>query len=112
MIEDTLKPYDLQLIVGHKSDFSFENLYINATTVFPEGDKTTYPVSLQLTDGSGDWLGQCSGDNCITKIEISPGAYYKKIGKYQIIIEQFSRKSSLEGINDLTLKISEAEINK
>jgi len=112
VITDTLVPYDLQLIIGHSSDFTYENLYINATTIFPDDKKTAHPVSLQLTNETGNWLGDCAGDNCKTKIEISPGAYYKKTGKYRLIIEQYSRKSSLEGINNLTLKITELKKNK
>jgi gliding motility-associated lipoprotein GldH len=111
-ISDTLMPYDLQLIVDHTSSFTYENLYINATTIFPDGNKTSHPVSLQLANASGDWLGDCSGDKCETAIEISSSAYFKKVGKYKLIIEQFSRNSGLEGINKFTLKIIEHQNTK
>lgn len=111
-ITDTLVPYDLQLLVDHTSSFTYENLYINATTIFPDGSKTSLPVSLQLASTSGDWLGDCSGDQCTSVIDISLRAYFKKVGKYSLIIEQYSRNSGLEGINEFTLKITEHQNTK
>lgn len=112
IISDTLKPYNVQLVVGHKSDFTYENLYVNATTLFPDGKETNHVVSLQLADEKGDWLGQCSGAQCKTEIEISPAIYYRQLGKYQLKIGQYSRNNTLEGISDLTLKIIQLEIQK
>lgn len=106
-IEDTIMAYDLQLVVYHSSDFTFENLYINATTIFPDGKKTTYPVSLQLAHPNGEWIGDCSGDKCKIKIEISSGAYYKLAGNYKLVIDQYARKKELNGIYAFEMKIIE-----
>ena len=111
-IEDTLKSYDLQLIVDHNKDFKYENLYINASTVFPDGKKITNPVSLQMTNPESEWIGNCSGDQCTLSIDILSGAFYKSIGKYSLIIEQFSRSEILEGIKAIELKIIEHQSQK
>ncbi len=109
---DTTISYDLQLDVTHTIDFSFENLYINATTVFPDGKKSTHPVSLQFANESGDWIGNCTGESCNIMIDISSGSFFKTVGKYGLNIEQYSRKDGLEGIKSLTLKITEHQNTK
>lgn len=108
-VTDETMTYDLILILIHSDVFSYENLYINATTIFPDGNKTTNPVSLQLADKNGGWIGDCSGDNCSLAIEMSSAAYFKSRGKYTIILEQYSRKDSLAGISAVQLKVIESQ---
>ena len=88
-ITDNTKTYDLILILTHSDVFSYENIYLNATTIFPDGSKTTNPVSLP--------------------IEMSSASYFKSNGKYSIILEQYSRKDSLEGISAIELKVLESQ---
>lgn len=109
-VSDISRPYDLLLNVTHDDDFSYENLYINVTTVFPDGKNTVNPVSLQLADYNGDWLGDCDGKSCVLSIEISTKAYFEKSGKYSLQLEQYSRKDSLRGIRLLELKILESAL--
>ncbi len=108
-IQDTTKAYNLILEISHKIDFSYENIYLNVTTIFPGGEVIKNPVSFQLSDSQTEWIGDCNGDNCVVKIDMSSKAYYKKTGKYQLIFEQHSRKENIEGINSLEVKIQENE---
>ena len=109
-ITDTTKAYDLILKIEHTSTFSFENFYVNTTTIFPDTSKLTSALSLQLADDSGSWLGKCGSDRCSTEIYLSSSAYFKKSGIYVLIFEQHSRKDSLEGISALTVRVSESQI--
>jgi gliding motility-associated lipoprotein GldH len=106
-IVDTSLAYDLSLIVKHAIDFSYENLYIKTTTTFPDGKMVLNPVSLQLSDPSGNWIGDCNSQSCKTNIEIFSGAHFKNAGKYGLSIEQFSRDEQLSGIQGFQLKITE-----
>lgn len=108
-IKDISKPYDLILSVEYREDFSYENVYLQVTTIFPDTVRTTYPVSLQLADEKGYWQGDCSGNKCKLNISMSSAAYYKKEGKYSLLFEQYSRQDSLKGIEALTISIVEAE---
>lgn len=111
-VSDTLQPYDITLDIKHDATFGYENLYIYAVTVFPEGRRSSNPVSLQLANSSGDWIGKCSSDRCQTDILIANTSYFKAVGKYKIIICQHSRQNLLEGIRSVGLKISESETQK
>lgn len=108
-IIDTAQAYNLFLEMSHNIEFSFENIYLNVTTIFPDGDIITNPVSFQLSNSQSEWIGDCSGENCHINIEMSSKAYYKKPGKYQLIFEQHSRKERIEGINSLEVTIQENE---
>lgn len=108
-VSDETKQYDLVLFLTHSDIFSYENLYLNTTTIFPDGTKTTNPVSIQLADNNGEWIGDCSGNNCLITIEMLSSAYFKFRGKYSIVFNQYSRKDSLEGISAIELKVIESQ---
>ncbi|MBK9567815.1 MAG: gliding motility lipoprotein GldH [Saprospiraceae bacterium] len=104
-ISDTTIAYDLIISLEHSSGFSFENLYLNTKTIFPDGHATISPVSIQLADDKGDWAGDCDGSKCITDIEMSSDAYFKIPGTYTLSFEQFSRNENLEGIHSIRIKV-------
>ncbi len=108
-IKDIDVPYELVVTVSHSQAFQHENIYVNATTIFPDGSKTTHPLSLQLTNEAGDWAGKCSSNDCDAAITMSSGAYYKSAGKYALIFDQYSRRDSLEGITALAMKITKSQ---
>jgi gliding motility-associated lipoprotein GldH len=107
-ITDTTKAYDLSLKVDHRSDFTYENMYVKVTTIFPDGKKVDHPLSLQLASPNGTWIGDCRGDFCSAKIFLASSAYYKHKGRYKINFEQFSRNDTIGGIKQMTLIVSES----
>jgi gliding motility-associated lipoprotein GldH len=104
-VVDTTKAYDMTINILHAADFVYENLYLNATTVFPNGKATTSPVSLQLSDDKDDWLGDCSGDQCKVSIEMASGTYFAQQGLHRLILEQHSRRDSLSGIKAIEVVV-------
>ena len=104
-IKDTTLAYDLIISLEHSTHFSFENLYLNVKTIFPDGNFTSSPVSFQLADEKGDWAGECSGEKCNTEIDMASAAYFKSPGKYQLSFEQHSRNENLEGIHSIRIKV-------
>lgn len=111
-IQDTMSPYNLVLAVKHSIDFPYENTYIQASTVFPDGHRVTNPVSLELADDHGQWVGNCSGSFCNAEIELASNAYFKASGKYKLVFSQFSRIDSLKGIEAIKFTINQSDIKK
>ena len=107
-VKDTTKAYDLLVNISHTDNFAYENIYMMITTIFPGGDSTRNPLSLQLAGPDGQWQGSCSGQTCELLIPVSSGAYFKKPGTYSLIFEQYSREEGLTGIEQLGLTISES----
>lgn len=98
-IEDTLSIYNLYLELEHSPTFSNQNLYTQIHTTFPERQRLTEMISLELSDNmTGSWQGKCNKERCTLQIPIQEGAYFNQIGKHIITIEQYMRKSPVEGV--------------
>jgi len=111
-ISDVSKAYDLMLRVSHNKDFRYENLYIRATTTFPDMTVTSSPLSLELSKDGGEWEGNCSSKTCTAEIMLSQQAFFKTKGRYRLKLEQFSRQDSLPGVSSMTLLLTEATQKK
>lgn len=61
-IEDTTSAYDVEIAVRHTSYYTWANLMVNLTSVYPSGEERTkdYEIFLRSTDGS--FKGEGAGD--------------------------------------------------
>lgn len=109
-IIDTSIAYDLELEVDHAREMEFRNCYIKLKTEFPDSSHTYQVLSMELYDSSGKAYGQCNSDRCTTSLDLMGRFKFPKPGDYAITIEQFGRDSVLQGINGLTLKLSEIKL--
>jgi len=108
-IADTIQKYDLVATIDHGEDFGYENLYLQITTIFPDGEKRSSPLSLELANSKGFWNGKCSGNACTLSFNLQEDFRFKEPGSYSFEIEQFSRKDTLKGLNEMTLSLYEVE---
>lgn len=106
-VKDSNTIYNLHLIIEHSTSFSFQNFYTRIHTVFPEGQRISEQVSLELAGKGGIWLGDCSGSSCTLDIPIQQGVFFSQVGQYQLIIEQFSRQDPLKNIQSIHLALEE-----
>ena len=107
-IQDTTLLSDIILDVDHSIDFGYQNMYTNIYTVFPAGDTTSSVVSLDLTDKNGKWAGNCKGSECSLQITLRERTLFPKRGQYKIILDQYSRNSSITGIKNFGLIIKKS----
>jgi gliding motility-associated lipoprotein GldH len=105
---DTQNLYDIALEVEYQTDYSYQNVYIELETLFPDGDTLTQSFSMDLADKFGNWLGDCSGDLCSKKALLQPQTRFEQSGTYHLNFRQFTRKDSLMGIHALELSIQPA----
>ncbi len=108
-IEDSLTIYNLHLQLEHNEEFPFQNFYVQMHTQFPDGQRLSEMVSLELADKGGMWLGECGSGACTLDIPIQQGAYFNQIGEYQLTIEQYSRRDPLPGILSVHFALEETE---
>lgn len=106
-IKDTSIVYSLILDVNHTTDYPYQNTYFNISTAFPSGRNLKQQLSSDLANKGGVWYGDCSGKNCTASINLQEKAKFDEVGDYKINIAQYSRDSSLLGINSLSLKLKE-----
>jgi gliding motility-associated lipoprotein GldH len=105
-IKDTTALHNLVLNVKHTTNFSYQNLYTRIHTQFPDGQRLSKPVSLELADKTGAWQGDCNSKSCTLEIPIQENTYFNQVGNYEIIVEQFMRDSIVGGIQALGLKVT------
>ena len=100
--------YDLALRVNHSLEYDYQNVYLQVETVFPDGKKTINPLSLNLADKIGTWLGKCGGDGCDITFSFQDDFRFQSLGKHEFSIGQFSRENQLAGISEIELLLFKA----
>lgn len=105
---DTQSLYDLYLSVDHSQNFEYQNLYMQLQTIYPNKDTLTQPFSIDLSDKFGNWISECSSSSCRRTALLQPQTRFEYLGTYQLVINQFSRKDSLSGLQALTVEINPA----
>lgn len=105
LIEDLDSAYDLHLIIDHNQNYSYENIYFKIITKFPDQNSQEELLSVDLADNKGQWVGNCSGDDCKCKVYLLENFRFPSSGTYHFEIGQYSRDENLAGINSLELQL-------
>lgn len=105
-IQDTSIRYDFLLDIKHREDFSYQNLYTEIITQFPDSTSQDDVVSLELADKLGLWVGDCRKGYCSLTIALQEQARFAIPGDYSLRLEQFTRTDSLPGVAALRLRIA------
>lgn len=106
-VKDTMGIYNLFLDVNHTDDYAYQNLYIRIHTTFPDQQKLTERLSVDLAAKNGVWNGACSGKNCQLRVNIQQGAFFNQSGDHTFMIEQFMRQDTLNGVTGITFSIED-----
>lgn len=108
-ITDTTKAYNLYVNVRHGFQYEWRNMYVNITTVFPDGKSLQKRVSLELSEADGHWFGKCTGDNCDMQVPLQMGARFPQTGKYTFKISQDMRVNPLPNMKAIGFRIETAQ---
>lgn len=108
-IVDTSRAYNLTLTIRHKTDFATENLYAEFVTRYPNGTADAQAVSVEVSDRFGNWLGDCSGQECELTIPLQDSARFPEPGRYGLTLRQFMRQDSVAGVQRIGLRVAVAE---
>ncbi len=106
-VNDPKKKYNLYFDIDHSTDYSFQNMYVQIHTTFPNGEKTSKPLSIDFMDKTGRWYGKCSGAVCKLRVQLKSAIQFKDPGQYGFEFEQFMRKENLRGIKNLAFRMEE-----
>ncbi len=104
-IKDTTKVYCLYLDIVHDTEYSNQNLYVYINTEFPNGERPGKRLSINLSENSGRWYGDCGKTNCVLRANLQPRAFFNELGKHTFTVKQYMRTDPLQGIESLSLKI-------
>lgn len=111
-IGDSSTIYNLYLNLEHSPEFAFQNFYTRIHTYFPNGEKLTEQLSLELAAKGGIWLGDCNSKSCALSIPIQKDVFFNQVGQYKITIEQFSRQDPLPHIQSISFALEQTDKKK
>lgn len=104
-VENLDHTYDLILSVTYGTDFGYQNIYVKITTQYPSGKEDEDILSLNLTNGSGIFLGDCNSSECEIDLLLQEKFKFNEEGQHVIIIEQNGRTENLENVFAAELKL-------
>ena len=104
-IQDTAALYNLILTLEHRTTYAKQNIYTVIHTTFPDGQRFTKEVSLDLANKTGKWYGDCSSSECLLHVPIQQQAFFNQAGVYTFVIEQFTRFNPLPDVQKVGFKI-------
>lgn len=108
-IVDTSGRYNLYLDIQHNQAYPFQNLYVMIKTLLPSGKEMAQQVSLEMMDKTGLWYGKCSGESCDLRVVLQENTYFREPGDYEFKLQQYMRRDSLSGIENLAFRIEKVK---
>ncbi|MEM1215387.1 MAG: gliding motility lipoprotein GldH [Bacteroidota bacterium] len=106
-VTDTVSLHNLHLTVDHTDGFPYQNFYVLIHTTFPDGQRRSEQVSLELAGKGGVWLGDCSGAECHLSIPIQKEVFFAQTGPYRVVIQQHSRRNPLPEVRSVGLALEQ-----
>ena len=103
-INDTTEKYNFFINIRNSADYSFMNLFVFMTTLYPDGNLSKDTIEFILARPNGKWLGK--GRNIIdNKILLKQNMTFKLAGTYSFEFMQAMRVNELKGIEDFGIQI-------
>lgn len=106
-IKDTAGLYNVYINIRHGVLYEFQNLWVKASTTFPDGHTKHSRVDLPMANPDGRWHGNCLGDICDIQVPIQINAYFHQLGTYRIKLVQNMRKDPLPHIMEVGFRIEQ-----
>ena len=109
-INSSESQHDLFLSLTYSQSFGYQNVYVKIITEYPTLETVEDIVSLNITNSSGTFLGDCNSSECKIDILLQEKFKFKETGNHIIKIYQHSRENELTGIYAAELKLFESNI--
>lgn len=109
-ITDTIQPYNFLIQVRNSVDYEYSNLFVFMKTYFPDGRFALDTINIWLSDQSGKWIGKGFGKYRDTEILYKKNGRFPMSGEYRFEFEQAMRKTELQNIKSIGIRIEHGEI--
>ena len=111
---DSLAQYNMFINVRNDDTFPYNNLFLIAKLVSPDGSIETDTLEYQMANPDGSWLGQGLGSLKENKLWYKENIVFSSSGVYTLKVSHAMRKNGavdgveqLEGITDVGFEIVE-----
>ena len=113
---DTTRAHHLFINLRNDNNYPYSNLFIIAEMEFPNGQTQRDTLEYEMTDPSGQWLGDGYGSVRENKLWYKENVVFPTSGVYTISLSHAMRKNgqveglqSLPGIVDVGLQVERKE---
>lgn len=110
-INDSIILHNFYINLRHSEEYKFSNLYLFIDTDFPEGTHARDTIELILADHTGKWYGKGLGQIKQYQVMIRQAVVFPVTGTYNISITQGMREETLEGIEDVGIRIERMNLD-
>ena len=104
-IEDTLNVYNFYLNIRNNNNYPYSNLYVFATTTFPNGRTRIDTVECVLAYPDGTWFGNGFGGVFDNRVLYKQRKRFPLVGDYKIELVHGMRTETLNGLLDVGYRI-------
>ena len=91
------------------TDYPFSNIQLKLSITKPDSTTTSYPISVDLAEKSGKWLGSGLGSVITFQLPILHRKIFDQAGKYLIKLEQNMRLENVTNVISAGIRIDEQE---
>ncbi|MGB0788149.1 MAG: gliding motility lipoprotein GldH [Marinirhabdus sp.] len=112
---DSTQPHAIYITLRNTNDYKFNNIYLIASLVHPQGKTQTDTLEYRMAAPDGTWLGQGIGTVKESKLFYKDNIRFTEKGSYRLQIGHANRNNgdpqgviNLEGISDVGYSIETA----
>lgn len=110
-IADTAQLYNIAINIRNTTEYRFQNIYIFADIIAPNGAVQRDTVECFLADNAGRWLGKGHGALRDNRFVYRRGVKFATRGSYTFRLQQAMRVNPLQGIANIGIRVEELEAN-
>ena len=108
IIADTLRPYNLYLVIRHTDSYRFNNIWLNIGLQIPGDSMQFQKLDLQLGNDANGWEGTGMNDIWeLRKLLYAQPRHFNKTGVYHFSIAQIMRENPLYNIMSAGLRVEQ-----
>ncbi len=108
-VTDTITPMNFLLSLRHNTDYEFSNIYFFLNTFYPNNDYSRDTIQLLLAGRDGKWYGSGLGKLREVEVMLKSDVVFPMTGTYRFSFVQAMRVESLEGVEDIGIRIERSE---
>lgn len=109
VINDTIQLYNFYLNIRNNTDYRYSNLYVFLKTEFPNNNISRDTIECLLANVEGKWLGKGWGKVKENEFLLSSNMRFPLKGKYEFVIQHAMRTDTLNGIQNIGIRIAKSE---
>ncbi len=110
LINDTVTPYNFYINIRNNTDYSYSNLYLFMTTIYPDKEISKDTIECIIADKNGKWFGNGIGKYRFLSLELGKNIKFPQKGTYTFQFEQAMRTDTLENITDIGIRIEKSSL--